>query len=165
MELGRTKRTFIAVIVISFLVLFVVTPGAILLALGHQRMLASFGAVPAMIFEEAFFTMIVVSGIYAILHTVANPDLPRWSALIAGAFRGAVIGGMFGVLHALLRGFVYQFFESNTARTIVGAVAGLIVGLLVELIQRLFKWDDDDRQRPLATRLLMWAALGAWVGR
>jgi hypothetical protein len=165
MELGRTKRIFIAVMVISFLVLFVVTPGAIVLALGRQRLLASFGTVPALIFEEAFFTAIIMAGIYAILNVVANPDLSRLSALMAGAFRGAVIGGMFGVLHALLRGFLYQFFAVDTTRVAVGAVTGLMVGGVVELVQRLFKWEDDGRQRPLATRLLTWAALGAWMGR
>ena len=165
MELGRTKRIFIAVMVISFLVLFVVTPGAIVLALGRQRLLASFGTVPTMIFEEALFTTIITAGIFAILNVVANPDLPRLSALLAGAFRGAVIGGMFGVLHALLRGFLYQFFAVDTTRVAVGAVTGLMVGGVVELVQRLFSWEDNGRQRPLATRLLMWAALGAVLGR
>jgi hypothetical protein len=165
MELGRTKRIFIALVVISCLVLVVVTPGAILLALGRQKLLASLGTVPALIIEEALFTTIIAASVFAILNVIANPDLPRLSALLAGAFRGAVIGGMFGVLHALLRGLLYQFFESDTARVLAGAVTGLAAGGVVELVQRLLKWDDDGRQRPFATRLLMWAALGAWMGR
>lgn len=165
MELERTKRIFIAVIVISFLVLFVVTPGAMVLALGRQRLPASFGTVPALIFEEALFTTIIAAGIYAILNVVANPDLPRLSALMAGAFRGVVIGGMFGVLHALLRGFLYQFFAVDTTRVAVGAVTGLMVGVVVELAQRLFKWNDDVQQKRFGSRLLMWAVLGAVMGR
>jgi hypothetical protein len=165
MELGRTSRIFTAVIAICFLVFCIIVPASILLALGRERILERFGTLPAMIFEEAFFTMIIVAGIYAILHTVANPDLPRLSALMAGAFRGAVIGGMFGVLHALLLGFLQLVFGTSALRVVAGAVTGLIVGLPIEFVQRMLKWDEDSRQQRIPMRLLMWAVLGAWLAR
>lgn len=92
MTTDRTTRIFIAVIVSSALIIFVVVPGAILLALGKQRLAGTWEEIPALAFEEALFSAVILAVINAILNSIAGRDDSRAATLVNGAFRGAVLG-------------------------------------------------------------------------